>query len=174
MTPAQLQKHIDDGWSFVIKSSDDVAEFFQTRRYFEELMVEFRYLKEGLKSTNPIAKNFKAVDAFKETSREVVNGVTEIKASIAVSMKTTKVSSVTDWLTANNKKHIKDLVYNLGLDKGILWKKHLIKYEKVRLDIYMPKNVFTTAKKAAWEGYLSDLYPTIDFNISTLEKYMIN
>jgi len=174
MTPAQLQQHLDDGWSFVIKSSDDIVEFFQTRRYFEELMVAYRYTKNGLKSTNPIAHNFKALDAFKETSRKVINGVTEIKSSLAVSMKTTKVSNVSDWLTAKNKKHIDDLVDNLGLDKGILWKEHLIKYEKARLDIYMPRTVFTTGKKASWESHLKNLYPDIDFNISRLEDYIIN
>ncbi len=171
MTPTQLQQHIDDGWSFVIESSDDVVEFFRTRRYFEELMVAYRYTKNGLKSTNPIAHNFRSLDAFKETSRTVVNGITEITSSLAVSMKTTKVSNVSQWLTSNSS-HLDDLAQ--GLSQGIQWAGHKINYSSVRLDIYMPKDVYSAAKKIEWESYIENLYPSVKVNVSRLEDHVKN
>ncbi len=170
MTPKQLKQHIQDGWDLVIKSSADVVPFFNSRRYFQDLMQEFRYVKEGLKSTNPIATNFKALDAFKETSRKVINGITEITSSLAVSMKTTKVKEVTSWLSSNSN-HLDDLVN--GLSEGIQWNGHHIKYTKVRLDIYMPKNIYTPTKATQWKNHLKNLYPDIEFDISTLEKYLL-
>jgi len=89
-------------------------------------------------------------------------------------MKTTKVSSVTNWLTTKNKDHIEDLIGNLGLNEGILWKKHLIKYENVRLDIYMPKYVYSAAKKIEWESYIENLYSPLKVNVSRLEDHVKN
>ncbi len=108
---------LSTGWERVIKSSDDVAPFFASRRFFQDLMDDFRYKAEGLLSTNPIAKNFKAIDNYKPKSGSSVGGAV-VQADLVVSMKTTTVTSVSDWLKSPAVVKILDS-YSLVVDKEV-------------------------------------------------------
>jgi len=78
---------------------------------------------------------------------------------------------VTQWLSSNSS-HLDDLAQ--GLSQGIQWAGHKINYSNVRLDIYMPKNVYSAAKKIEWENYIESLYPNVKVNVSRLEDHVKN
>jgi hypothetical protein len=169
LSPAQLKQHIADGWQVVIKSSDDIPAFFGVRRYFQDLMSEFRYLKEGFKSTADIADNFKALDFFKQTS---VSGNT-INASKVISMKTTKVADVNTWKNYSSvQANILNIKDGLIDNKGIVWNGKTIKYSNPEIHIYMPKDVFTPSLASSWKSTLEGLYPEIKFEINMLETFI--
>jgi Pretoxin HINT domain len=160
-------EHIKEGWKLVIKSSDDVVPFFNQRRYFQDMMSEFRYKTSGFKSTSEIAENFKALDFFKQSS---VIGNT-IKATKAISMKTTATA---DWSKWKNMKSVKDNIenLNLGLRNGIEWANKRIEYTHPEIHVYMPKTIFTPTLAATWKTELEKLNPDIKFEINILENFI--
>ncbi|HMQ87946.1 MAG TPA: polymorphic toxin-type HINT domain-containing protein [Flavilitoribacter sp.] len=167
MTPDQIKQHISDGWDVVIKSSDDIPAFFGVRRYFQDLMSEFRYLKEGFKSTADIADNFKALDFYKQVGGSGNN----IVASKVISMKTTKVADVNTW---KNYQSVKDNIANIkqGLQNGIEWNNKTINFTSPEIHIYMPKNVYSQSLASSWKSTLEGLHPEIKFEINILENYI--
>jgi Pretoxin HINT domain len=164
---ADKLEHIKEGWKLVIKSSDDVVPFFNQRRYFQDLMSEFRYKSSGFKSTSEIAENFKALDFFKQSS--VVGNL--IKATKAISMKTTATA---DWSKWKNMKSVKDNIKNLkdGLKDGIFWNGKMIEFTHPEIHIYIPKDLYSPTLATTWKRELELLHPEIKFELNFLENYI--
>ena len=96
-------------------------------------MANYRYkTTDGWARTSNIVENFKGVDFYKDFT-EVGN---DIYAKAAVSMKTTIVKNVENWL---NSTPIRNNLNNLtkGISKGIKWNSKTLFYEKAELHIYM-------------------------------------
>ena len=136
-------------------------------------MGEYRYKKaDGWLHTGDIADNFKGVDFYKGSE---IDGI--IDASTAVSMKTTKVENVKDWL---NSEPIKDNIAFLkqGLTtKGFNSNGKTLKITgKARIDIYMPKENMTPERLKSWMDELSKITTQsgskIEFNINSLEEFI--
>jgi hypothetical protein len=141
-------------------------EVFNARKFFEQLMGEYRYTKaEGWASTADIADNFKAIDFYHNYT---VKG-NDILAETAVSMKTTTVTSVDDWLKATGS-NINDL--KNGLADGILWNGTRIRYNKAELHIYMLKENITPTLKTEWLNKLNSVEPKIKYEINAIEDFI--
>ena len=145
------------------------SDYWSDRRYFRDLMWEYRYKGAGFKSTSDIAENFKAIDMYKEVS--TVGD--EIYASKVVSMKTTKTTNVNQW---KNYQSVQDNILALkqGLisNQGILWNGKTIRYTNPEVHIYMPKNQYSEVLANTWRTTLEDLYPEIKFEIGIMESYI--
>ena len=157
-------KEIADAWK---KYYPDV---FAERKFFEDLMANYRYkTTDGWARTSNIAENFKGVDFYKDFT-EVGN---DIYAKTAVSMKTTIVKNVENWLNSN-KNHIDFIANSKGTQagKGITWNGKNLFYEKGELHIYIPKEYFNSELKSEWINTLSKYNPNIKYEINTLENYL--
>jgi hypothetical protein len=173
----------DDLLSFMSKSLsqklDEIAVIWKTkypiddmlggRTFFEKVMREYRYTKAaGWEHTADIASNFKGVDFYK--------GVTQgerIYAETAVSMKTTTVTSVDDWLIAN-KGNIDVLANSMGTgaEKGIKWSGKTLNYNNAELHIYVPKENLTPQFKSEWINKLSNYNSNVKYQIDILEDFI--
>ena len=155
-------KEIDEAWK---KYYPDV---FAERKFFEDLMANYRYkTTDGWVRTSNIAENFKRVDFYKDFT-EVGN---DIYAKTAVSMKTTIVKNVENWL---NSTPIRNSLNNLtkGISKGIKWNSKTLFYEKAELHIYMKKSDITPQLKSEWLERLNKDYPQIKFEINSLDDFI--
>ena len=97
----------------------------------------------------------------------------DIYAKTAVSMKTTIVKNVENWLNSN-KNHIDFIANSKGTQagKGITWNGKNLFYEKGELHIYIPKEYFNSELKSEWINTLSKYNPNIKYEINTLENYL--
>ena len=158
-------KEIDDAWKKYY------PKHFAEREFFEDLMSFYRYkATEGWKRTLEIAKNFKAVDFYK--GKSIGN---QILAETAISMKTTKVKDVRQWLnSADIKKNIAFLKDGLNELKGIDSNKHKMFINSAEIHIYMPKENITDDLLKTWEKELSKKTGEtgIKFEIRTLEDFV--
>jgi len=158
-------KEIDDAWKKYY------PKHFAEREFFEDLMSFYRYkATEGWKRTLEIAKNFKAVDFYK--GKSIGN---QILAETAISMKTTKVKDVRQWLnSADIKKNIAFLKDGLNNLKGIDSNKHKMFINSAEIHIYMPKENITDDLLKTWEKELSKKTGEtgIKFEIRTLEDFV--
>ena len=158
-------KEIDDAWKKYY------PKHFAEREFFEDLMSFYRYkATEGWKRTLEIAKNFKAVDFYK--GKSIGN---QILAETAISMKTTKVKDVRQWLnSADIKKNIAFLKDGLNKLKGIDSNKHKMFINSAEIHIYMPKENITDDLLKTWEKELSKKTGEtgIKFEIRTLEDFV--
>jgi len=158
-------KEIDDAWKKYY------PKHFAEREFFEDLMSFYRYkATEGWKRTLEIARNFKAVDFYK--GKSIGN---QILAETAISMKTTKVKDVRQWLnSADIKKNIAFLKDGLNKLKGIDSNKHKMFINSAEIHIYMPKENITDDLLKTWEKELSKKTGEtgIKFEIRTLEDFV--
>ena len=158
-------KEIDDAWKKYY------PKHFAEREFFEDLMSFYRYkATEGWKRTLEIARNFKAVDFYK--GKSIGN---QILAETAISMKTTKVKDVRQWLnSADIKKNIAFLKDGLNNLKGIDSNKHKMFINSAEIHIYMPKENITDDLLKTWEKELSKKTGEtgIKFEIRTLEDFV--
>ncbi len=141
---------------------------FEGRTVFEDIMGHYRYKKaDGWAHTSDIADNFKGVDFYKDFT-EVGN---DIYAKTTVSMKTTIVKNVENWL---NSTPIRNNLNNLtkGTSKGIKWNNKTLFYEKAELHIYMKKLDITPQLKSEWLERLNKDYPQIKFEINSLDDFI--
>ena len=155
-------KEIDDAWKKYY------PKHFAEREFFEDLMANYRYkTTDGWARTSNIAENFKGVDFYKDFT-EVGN---DIYAKAAVSMKTTIVKNVENWL---NSTPIRNNLNNLtkGISKGIKWNSKTLFYEKAELHIYMKKSDITPQLKSEWLERLNKDYPQIKFEINSLDDFI--
>lgn len=131
-------------------------------------MGNYRYKKaDGWGHTSEIANNFKAIDFYKDFT--VIENGNKILAESAVSMKTTTLKNVDDWLKTAEK-NITDL--HIGLDDGITWAGKTLQFNKAELHIYMKKGNLTPQLKQEWLSVLKAEYPKIDFYIDILEDFL--
>lgn len=165
------KKSLDEKLAYIKEAwQKHYPKLFEERGFFEKIMGEYRYKKaDGWAHTTDIADNFKGVDFYK--------GFTEIGddifAETAVSMKTTTMKNVDDWLnTTAVKSNIQNLRDNIGagLDKGITWKGKTIRFEKAEIHIYTPQNNIEIKNK--WIKTLKNEYPEIEFKIDILEDFI--
>ena len=155
-------KEIADAWKKFY------PEVFAERKFFEDLMANYRYkTTDGWARTSNIAENFKGVDFYKDFT-EVGN---DIYAKTAVSMKTTIVKNVENWL---NSTPIRNNLNNLtkGISKGIKWNNKTLFYKKAELHIYMKKSDITPQLKSEWLEKLNKDYPQIKFEINSLDDFI--
>ena len=155
-------KEIADAWKKFY------PEVFAERKFFEDLMANYRYkTTDGWARTSNIAENFKGVDFYKDFT-EVGN---DIYAKTAVSMKTTIVKNVENWL---NSTPIRNNLNNLtkGISKGIKWNSKTLFYKKAELHIYMKKSDITPQLKSEWLEKLNKDYPQIKFEINSLDDFI--
>ncbi|MBJ2124825.1 fibronectin type III domain-containing protein [Flavobacterium sp. IB48] len=144
-------------------------DIFKERRFFEDLMGEYRYTKaSGWEHTADISDNFKAVDFYKGTSLE-----NNIFAETAVSMKTTISKDVDSWLaSAPVKKNIEFLEEGLDPAKGIVSNGKTLVAKKVEIHIYMPKDNITDELRKKWMKKLKLENPKIEFEIKAIEDFV--
>jgi len=152
---------------FVWKTKYPAQEMMEGRSFFEDVMGEYRYTKaDGWAHTADIADNFKGVDFYNNFT---VKG-NDIVAETAVSMKTTRVTSVDDWLKAT-KGNIDDLEKGLS-SGGITWNGKTIQFNKAELHIYMPKENITPQLKEVWLNKLSNYNSNIHYQINAIEDFI--
>ena len=159
-------KEIDDAWKKYY------PKHFAEREFFEDLMANYRYkTTEGWKRTREIAKNFKAVDFYKDFF-ELDNVISTKKA---VSMKTTKVKDVKQWLISEDiKKNIRFLKETFK-PEGLQSNGKILKVtESAEIHIYMPKENITDDLLKTWEKELSKKTREtgIKFEIKSLEDFI--
>ena len=158
-------KEIDDAWKKYY------PKHFAEREFFEDLMANYRYkTTEGWKRTREIAKNFKAVDFYKDFF-ELDNVISTKKA---VSMKTTKVKDVKQWLVSEDiRKNIRFLEEGKG--EGFISNGKRFKItEEAKIDVYMPRENITDDLLKTWEKELSKKTREtgIKFEIRALEDFI--
>ena len=158
-------KEIADAWKKFY------PEVFAERKFFEDLMAIYRYKAiDGWVHTSDIAPNFKAVDFYKGIE---INGL--IDASEAISMKTTKVKDVKQWLNSGEiQKNIRFLKEGLDNTKGIKSNNKILFFEKAKVDIYMPKENISEDLLNKWNKELSKITKdtNIEFEIRSLEEFI--
>ena len=158
-------KEIADAWKKFY------PEVFAERKFFEDLMAIYRYKAiDGWVRTSDIAPNFKAVDFYKGIE---INGL--IDASEAISMKTTKVKDVKQWLNSGEiQKNIRFLKEGLDNTKGIKSNNKILFFEKAKVDIYMPKENISEDLLNKWNKELSKITKdtNIEFEIRSLEEFI--
>ena len=157
-------KEIDDAWKKYY------PKHFAEREFFEDLMSFYRYkATEGWKRTREIAKNFKAVDFYK--GKSIGN---QILAETAISMKTTKVKDVKQWLVSEDiRKNIRFLEEGKG--EGFISNGKRFKItEEAKIDVYMPRENITDDLLKTWEKELSKKTREtgIKFEIRALEDFI--
>ena len=159
-------KEIADAWKKFY------PEVFAERKFFEDLMAIYRYKAiEGWVRTSDIAPNFKAVDFYKDFF-ELDNVISTKKA---VSMKTTKVKDVKQWLNSGEiQKNIRFLKEGLDNTKGIKSNNKILFFEKAKVDIYMPKENISEDLLNKWNKELSKITKdtNIEFEIRSLEEFI--
>ena len=158
-------KEIDDTWKKYY------PKHFAEREFFEDLMSFYRYkATEGWKRTREIAKNFKGVDFYKDFF-ELDNVISTKKA---VSMKTTKVKDVKQWLVSEDiRKNIRFLEEGKG--EGFISNGKRFKItEEAKIDVYMPRENITDDLLKTWEKELSKKTREtgIKFEIRALEDFI--
>lgn len=148
-------KEIADAWKKFY------PEVFAKRKFFEDLMAIYRYKAiDGWVRTSDIAPNFKAVDFYKGIE---INGL--IDASEAISMKTTKVKDVKQWLVSEDiRKNIRFLEEGKGEGFISNGKKFKIT-EEAKIDVYMPKENITDDLLKTWEKELSKKQEKQELNL---------
>ena len=120
-----------------------------------------------MEHADDIASNFKGVDFYKDFT----TAGNDIYAKTAVSMKTTIVKNVDDWLKSDPVK--KNLGFLTGgLTTGIEGSGKKIFMESVELHIYMPKINITDALKNEWISKLNSLGSGIKFEIKSLDEFI--
>ena len=134
-------------------------------------MAIYRYKAiDGWVRTSDIAPNFKAVDFYKDFF-ELDNVISTKKA---VSMKTTKVKDVKQWLVSEDiRKNIRFLEEGKGEGFISNGKKFKIT-EEAKIDVYMPKENITDDLLKTWEKELSKKTREtgIKFEIRALEDFI--
>lgn len=111
-------------------------DLFYERTMFENIMDKFRYkTSAGWGRTADISTSFPGIDFYHDF---IVVG-DKIDAGLAVSMKTTVVKDVDQWLSSTA---IKDNISKLtdGLQTGIKYNGKTVIYETAQIHIYMPKD----------------------------------
>ncbi|BDE82450.1 hypothetical protein CE91St14_14780 [Porphyromonas somerae] len=153
--------------SNIWKTKYPLPEMFEGRTIFEDIMGHYRYTKtDGWKHTADIADNFKGVDFYKGIERG-----SDIYAETAVSMKTTIITNVENWLASEPiKKNIRFL--ETGLNIGIESNKKRMFINNAEVHIYMPKANITSVLKKEWITKLNVVYPKIKFEIIALEDFI--
>ncbi len=157
-----LKKHVHFLWKL------GYPELFSRGRLLEDLAGDWVYkVSAGWKRTAGIASNFEGLDFFKIASQTA----NKIKASVAVSMKTTISKDVNQWITSN-KDHIKKLIKNKGLNgDGFATNGTIIQYSEIELHIYMPAE--NLSQRAAWLMNLNQQFgKDIKFVISSIEEHL--
>ena len=159
-------KEIDDAWKKYY------PKHFAEREFFEDLMANYRYkTTEGWKRTREIAKNFKAVDFYKDFF-ELDNVISTKKA---VSMKTTKVKDVKQWLVSEDiKKNIRFLKETFK-PEGLQSNGKILKVtESAEIHIYMPRENITDDLLKTWQKELTKKSGEtgIKFEIRALEDFI--
>jgi hypothetical protein len=152
------------------KTKYPIEEMFEGRTFFEDIMGEYRYTKaDGWGHTSDIAENFKGVDFYKDFT--VIGD--RIFAEIAVSMKTTIMKNIDDWIKVN-KSNIDVMANSMGssIDKGIIWSGKRLFYNKAELHIYIPKENFSPQFKSEWINKLSSYNPNVKYEIDVLEDFI--
>jgi len=89
--------------------------------------------------------------------------------NIAASVKTTKNSNVSSWITTNSK-HLKDLekARNTGVVRQA---NNSVPVDQIELHIFIPDSNYSSSVAKAWEDAIKLEYPDIDkVIISTMEK----
>ena len=145
---------------------------FEGRTIFEDIMGYYRYKKaDGWAHTSDIADNFKGVDFYKDFF-ELDNVISTKKA---VSMKTTKVKDVKQWLISENiKKNIRFLKETFK-PEGLQNNGKILKVtESAEIHIYMPRENITDDLLKTWQKELSKKTREtgIKFEIRALEDFI--
>ena len=143
------------------------------RSFLEDVMGQYRYTKSsGWLHTGDISFNFKGIDFYKGT--EYAEGVTELYADVAVSMKTTIQTNVNTWLNyqsiKDNIKFLRDGMSPTGMIDPNNVKTMFITEAKIH--IYMPKANVTPILKTQWMNKLNTDYPDIGFEIKVIEDFI--
>lgn len=159
-------KEIADAWKKFY------PEVFAERKFFEDLMAIYCYKAiDGWVRTSDIAPNFKAVDFYKDFF-ELDNVISTKKA---VSMKTTKVKDVKQWLVSEDiKKNIRFLKETFK-PEGLQSNGKILKVtESAEIHIYMPKENITDDLLKTWEKELTKKSGEtgIKFEIRSLENFI--
>lgn len=155
---------------FASSITASLIDMLEGRTIFEDIMGEYRYRKAyGWAHTADIAGNFKGVDFYKGT--EIGN---QIFAETAVSMKTTVITNVDNWLNSEPiKKNIRFLKDGLENAEGITSNRHVMKItERAEVHIYMLKENTTADLQKIWHNKLDAIHPKIKFEIHILEDYI--
>ena len=165
---------IDDKKEFIsLKLKNNALnEMFEGRTIFEDIMGYYRYKKaDGWAHTSDIADNFKGVDFYKDFF-ELDNVISTKKA---VSMKTTKVKDVKQWLISENiKKNIRFLKETFK-PEGLQSNGKILKVtESAEIHIYMPRENITDDLLKTWQKELSKKTREtgIKFEIRALEDFI--
>jgi len=158
-------KEIADAWK---KYYPDV---FAERQFFEDLMANYRYkAADGWKRTSDIAKNFKGVDFYKGT----IDG-NDIFVETAISMKTTIVKDVKNWLNSKPiQDNIKFLKEGLNKRKGLNSNKYKMFINNAEVHVYIPKENISKDLLDNWNKELSKITKdtNIKFEIKSLEEFI--
>jgi len=158
-------KEIADAWK---KYYPDV---FAERQFFEDLMANYRYkAADGWKRTSDIAKNFKGVDFYKGT----IDG-NDIFVETAISMKTTIVKDVKNWLSSKPiQDNIKFLKEGLNKRKGLNSNKYKMFINNAEVHVYIPKENISKDLLDNWNKELSKITKdtNIKFEIKSLEEFI--
>ena len=154
------------------KTKYPINEMFEGRTIFEDIMGHYRYKKaDGWAHTSDIADNFKGVDFYKDFF-ELDNVISTKKA---VSMKTTKVKDVKQWLISENiKKNIRFLKETFK-PEGLQSNGKILKVtESAEIHIYMPRENITDDLLKTWQKELSKKTREtgIKFEIRALEDFI--
>ncbi len=97
----------------------------------------------------------------------------DIFAQKVVSMKTTTVTNVDNWLASNPiKKNLDNLEFGKLTGDGITWNGTNIKYLEAEVHIYMPKEKFTPAIETQLLNKLALERPELTFKINTIEDFV--